>query len=417
MPNVMVFPCGSQVGLEIRNSLIRQKNVTLIGCSSQHNKSACLFDDFSVVGKHVFEKGFVKSISNIVKRKSIDVIYAANDDAQLVLSKSRLCVKTIGSSYRTNEVLRSKSATYSALGDHVSVPRTFKDNPEFPLFFKPDKGSGSRNCHLVKSDAELKFLSERFPEHVACEYLPGEEFTVDCFTDRKGRLLVSLGRSRVETAFGMSVETSGSDEKPLQDMAVRINRELRLRGPWFFQTKKNSYGDHVLLEVNTRIASCSSLTRMRGVNLSLLALFDHMDWDCSVYENKRRKQNQSKFLSNVWVFKPRYKRLYVDFDDCLCVRGKVNSNLIKFVFDCRNEGMKVNVLSKHSGDLKARMTELGVLGIFDDIIHMSKDGMKSLMVDRDSILVDDSFKERMESNDRCLVISPDIFEFGSIVFA
>lgn len=416
MPNVMVFPCGSQVGLEIRNSLVRQKNISLIGCSSNPDKSACLFDDFFVVGKSVFERGFVKSIADIVKKKSIDVIYAANDDAQLVLSKSRLCGKTIGSNHKTNEMLRSKSTTYSILGDHIPVPRLLGGNPKFPLFFKPDRGNGSKDCHLIWSEAELEVLSERFPEHVACEYLPGEEFTVDCFTDRNGRLLVSFGRSRIETRSGMAVETSESGERPLQDMAAIINRELDLRGPWFFQTKKNASGGHVLLEVNTRVASCSSLTRMRGINLSLLALFDHMGEDCSVYENKCKSQTQSKFLSNVWVLKSRYKRLYVDFDDCLCVDGKVNSNLIKFVFECRNRGMRVNVLSKHSGDLKGKMMKLGILGIFDEIMHIGKKEEKSRIVDRNSILVDDSFNERMESNGKCLVLSPDIFEFGSIVF-
>ena len=129
MPNVMVFPCGSQVGLEIRNSLTRQKNIKLIGCSSQPDKSACLFDDFLVGGKNVFERGFVKSIADIVKKNSIDVIYAANDDAQLVLSKSRLRGKTIGSNHKTNEMLRSKSMTYSVLGNHLQVPRSLKDNP------------------------------------------------------------------------------------------------------------------------------------------------------------------------------------------------------------------------------------------------------------------------------------------------
>ena len=416
MPNVMVFPCGSQVGLEIRNSLTRQKNIKLIGCSSQPDKSACLFDDFLVGGKNVFERGFVKSIADIVKKNSIDVIYAANDDAQLVLSKSRLRGKTIGSNHKTNEMLRSKSMTYSVLGNHLQVPRSLKDNPKFPLFFKPDKGSGSKDCHLVRSDAELKVLSERFPEHVACEYLPGEEFTVDCFTDRNGKLLVSFGRSRIETRSGMAVETSESEERPLQDMAATINGKLEFRGPWFFQTKKDASGNHVLLEVNTRIASCSSLTRMRGVNLSLLALFDHMGEDCSIYKNKRESQTQSKFLYNVWVLESGYKRLYVDFDDCLCVDGKVNADLIKFVFECRNRGMRVNVLSKHSGDLKGEMMKLGILGIFDEIMHIGKEERKSQIVDGDSILVDDSFNERIGSNCKCLVLSPDVFEFGSIVF-
>lgn len=44
-----------------------------------------------------------------------------------------------------------------------------------------------------------------FNDYVICEYLRGEEYTVDCLTDRNGRLLFISPRSRERILAGISV--------------------------------------------------------------------------------------------------------------------------------------------------------------------------------------------------------------------
>ena len=56
---------------------------------------------------------------------------------------------------------------------------------------KPDQGNGSKGAVLVDSPAQLDSLRDRIETLMISEYLPGAEFTVDCFTDRHGVLRYS----------------------------------------------------------------------------------------------------------------------------------------------------------------------------------------------------------------------------------
>ncbi|UWX04693.1 ATP-grasp domain-containing protein [Pseudoxanthomonas sp. NC8] len=72
--------------------------------------------------------------------------------------------------------------------------------------------------------------------HVVSEYLPGEEYTVDCVSDGDGALLHAAPRRRTRVKAGISVRTEpAADEADLLAMAALIAAELRLRGAWFLR--------------------------------------------------------------------------------------------------------------------------------------------------------------------------------------
>jgi hypothetical protein len=57
-------------------------------------------------------------------------------------------------------------------------------------------------------------------------------------------------------------------------LANKINKKLHFRGVWFFQVKENINGDLSLLEIAPRVAGTMALSRLKGVNLPLMSLFD-----------------------------------------------------------------------------------------------------------------------------------------------
>lgn len=117
------------------------------------------------------------------------------------------------------------------------------------------------------------------------EYLPGKEYTVDCFTDRHGNLRVCSARDRGRIANGISVNTKLIHKQEFSEIAHIINDVLKLRGAWFYQVKENAVGELVLLEVAPRIAGTSAITSVNGANLIELALYDRMGIDIDVYYN------------------------------------------------------------------------------------------------------------------------------------
>ena len=53
---------------------------------------------------------------------------------------------------------------------------------DYPLFLKPDDGQGAKGVCLVSNRTELLNVLNSNKNLVICENLPGDEFTVDCFT-------------------------------------------------------------------------------------------------------------------------------------------------------------------------------------------------------------------------------------------
>src|SRR5690606_20587249 len=115
------------------------------------------------------------------------------------------------------------------------------------------------------------------------EYLPGKEYTIDCFTNRHGELLFSGARERAEVKMGISFKSIEIElTKEIKLIAQRINDKLNFRGLWFFQLKEDRNGDLKLLEVSTRTAGTMGFFRHKGVNLPLFSVFDALNMDLSI---------------------------------------------------------------------------------------------------------------------------------------
>ena len=80
-------------------------------------------------------------------------------------------------------------------------------NFEFPVFLKPDIGQGSKGTVLVQCAEEMNFYLDNNRSLLVLEYLPGTEYTVDCFTDRNGELKFVGARERARVANGISVNS------------------------------------------------------------------------------------------------------------------------------------------------------------------------------------------------------------------
>src|SRR5262249_38551114 len=152
---------------------------------------------------------------------------------------------------------RFKSRTYRCLADLIPVPRTFEAAEavdRFPVFVKPDRGQGSEEARVVYDNDGLRSELRRRPDLLVSEYLPGDEYTIDCFSDSKIGLLFCRGRERLRVKSGISMSCRGFHLQEFETWARAISDRLRLRGAWFFQMKRDAGGKPRLLEVGPRIA-------------------------------------------------------------------------------------------------------------------------------------------------------------------
>lgn len=402
--NILVFPCGSEIALDIHSSVKYSTYFNLIGANSVDDHGQYVYKDYIDGIPFVNDPEFIPTLAEIVKERKIDAIYPAMDTVITMakMHEEDLGCKVIAPPAETTEICLSKKLTYEKLAGIVNIPKVY--NPanispvEFPVFAKPIVGYSAKGTKKLNSQDEVNNYLEGKDNMLVVEYLPGEEFTVDCFTDKEGNLLYSGARKRNRVSNGISVNTYfAENQKEFEELAGKINSAIRFRGAWFYQVKRNKNGHLTLLEIAARLGGSSLLSRAVGVNFALLTLFDAFDYKVGVFKNDYNvvldRALESKYKTDL-----KYDSVYCDYDDCLILdKTTVNIELVKFLYKCINEKKKIYLLSKHEHtDLFEELKKFRLDHLFDEVIHIEPNANKANYIhSSNAIFIDDSNAERL----------------------
>lgn len=417
--NILVFPCGSEIGLDIYSSVKYSTYFRLIGASSVDDHGKFVYGEYISGVPFVTDPDFISTMARIVKEHQIDAIYPTMDLVITVLKEheEELGCRVISSSLETTRICLSKELTYEKLQSVVRVPQIYNPSniPQtaFPVFAKPKVGYGAKGTMKLNTQEEVDSFIKGKDGLLFLEYLPGEEFTVDCFTDKDGQLLYSAARKRNRVKDGISVNTFFVEQDDFKEMAQKINEQIKFRGAWFYQVKRDKKGRLCLLEIASRLGGSSLLSRAVGVNFALLSLFDAFDYKVSVSKNDYYVE-LDRALENKYKTDIDFDTVYCDYDDCLILdKNKVNVDLVKFLYQCVNQGKKLVLLSKHEGNLMKELHEFRLDCLFDEIMHIDKESDKvDYIHSNNALFIDDSNAERVNVKNKLNipVFSPEMID-------
>jgi len=405
MVNILVFPCGSEIAMEIFQSLKYVRFIQLFGGSSVDDHGKYVYQNY-IGGLPFFNApDFIEKLNEVIDTYKIDYIFPAHDNVVLLCAQhaGQLHAKVVTSSYETAEICRHKEKTYNLFTGDFFNPIVYHDIDEiqeYPVLIKPDAGQGSYGVKKIFSRSQIEEEYSLTKETlVTVEYLPGDEYTIDCFTDRHHKLQFVSMRIRQRTKSGISVNSYVVEtDETVKKIATIINNKLDMRGMWFFQLKKNKDSEYRLLEIAPRVAGAMCVHRAIGVNLPLLAVYDQMNMEVAC-EPVMSNITVDRALINRFDFGLDYDRVIVDYDDTIIIKNQVNTQMMMFLYQCKNKKKPVILLTKHAGDLQADMKKFGIgQELFDEIIHIKPSEIKSDYVkatERD-IYIDDSFAERKD---------------------
>lgn len=413
--NILVFPCGSEIALEVYRAVNHSTHFNLIGANSIDDHGQFVFENYIGGLPFITAPDFLEKFGQVIRENNIDAVYPAMDSVIELLKNNEdlLGCKVVSSPIETTQICLSKSRTYKVLENIVKVPKTYTANElvkaggPFPVFAKPDIGYGSRGAKKVSSVEDLKAHLALYPSCILSEFLPGKEYTVDCFTNSNGKLLFAAARERCRIMNGISVNTKPVKEnaEEFMDFAQKINETIKFQGAWFYQVKRDANGSLTLLEIASRFGGSSSLFRAQGINFALMSLFDAFDIPVSILRNGYDVV-MDRALDNKYKLDLKYSEVFIDFDDCIYLEKKfVNDAMMAFLYRCVNKGIKVTLLSRHDdeklGKLDELLDKLRIRQVFDRIIHLNPSQKKIDSIDNtDSIFIDDSFAERKAVADK-----------------
>ena len=411
--NILVFPGGTEIGLEIFKSLRYCKEVRLFSAGSDVSNHAPYVFARHYIVPSIHDSGWIEELNNVIVKNNIDYIFPAYDDivVALVENADKLKAQVVSSPLETCLVTRSKLRTYKLFADILPVPRIYDSVSEvdsYPVFVKPDKGQGSQGTHIVRDQKHFECILTLFGENIIMEYLPGEEYTIDCFSDREIGLLYCGGRQRVRTHRGISMNSISVNDDVFLEYARQISEKLDIYGAWFFQLKKDAAGEYKLLEIAPRIAGTMAFNRVLGVNFPLLSIFEQERIPVKITSNSMDIEID-RSLVNRYKHTLSYNKVYLDLDDTLLNGNIVNTDLVKFIFQCLNKKIPVILLTKHKEDIGLTLKKHRLSEVFDQIIHIDFEHIKSKYITdcENAIFIDDSFAERMEVVEKLGILTFD----------
>lgn len=399
---VGVFPCGSENAIEIHDALSCVVGIEVFGLSSIDDHGRYVFRNYIGNIPYISNPIFIDFMNDIIKLHSIDLLFPTHDTVAKVLAERRaeLVCKLVVSDYETACICREKKRIYTTFKDCQFTPTVYDKNYDdiiFPAFVKTNKGEGGKHTKIVRDRNDLAQALGAIPDPLVVEYLPGEELTVDCFTDRHGTLRFIGPRSRSRIRFGISVNSRNIPTTPeIESIAVEMNRRLRFRGLWFFQIKKDESGRFKILEISTRTAGTMCLYRHQGLNFPLLSVYDALDLDVGVLQNPFNIE-VDRALINRFSIDYEFDTVYLDYDDTLVCNGEVNIYVLMLLYQWARENKQVILLTRHDGCLKESFEKLRIHeGLFTKICHFDWNQEKTDLIEKDkaAIFIDNAFSER-----------------------
>lgn len=407
MKKVLIYPCGTEIALEIYRSLRFSAHYIIYGGADSYGHGRFVFKNYVDGLPFITDSSSEKDVAEFneaVSAYEFDFIYPAMDGVVTVFSKYReyLTPVVVAPPYSTAQITRSKKKTYQVLEGTVPVPEVFHSKNEikgYPVFVKPDVGQGSVGARSIYSGEELDTAG--WESMLCMEMLPGNEYTVDCLTNSDGKLVFAKGRRRKRIKDGISVNAEFIDNPLFWEYAERINGKLRQKGGWFFQLREAKDGALKLLEAASRIAGTSAITRCIGVNLPLLTV--------DIFNGRRIEEvivnpyriELDRALANSYRLGLEYSTVYIDYDDTIVGRGMINTLVVRFLYQCVNRKKRIVLISKHDGDLIEELERYRLESLFDEIHHISREEeKKDYIVERDAVFIDDSYGERKKVHDK-----------------
>ncbi len=407
--NVLIFPAGAENALEIHEALKYNLHFTLFGASGKQDYGELQYppERYHQGDLYIGDPGFLSRFNRVLDEFQIDLIVPTHDTIALYLAQNAhlLHGRLVCSNARAAYFARNKLEMFSELQGEPFLPRVYQapyDGLDFPLFVKPSVGEGAKGAHRIDTMEQFEAEKDGLDGMVVCEYLPGREYTVDCFTDRHGTLLFAGARSRERIGMGIAFRCCGGPaSEEIREIAQRVGDRFGLRGAWYLQLKEDREKRLKLMEFSVRMAGTMVYFRQLGVNFPALSLFDAMGLDVSILFNDYPLRIERCIKTRC---RPgfEFQTLYVDLDDTLIVDGQVNSTLVQLIYQCVNTGKKVVLLTKHEQDLDDSLARHRLSrGLFDEVILLAPEQSKADYIrGPQAVLIDNYFQERRSVRER-----------------
>lgn len=314
--NILVTAVGGDIGANILNILLEQKNIKLFIVGTDINENIFAIDKvnkFYQVHK-ANHLDYKKQIVKIVKENSIDAIIPVSEQEIIWFNNNRnifnaLNIKLLINNSNIVDSFLNKLETSRALEDiSIKTPKTFLfsnfiNQIEFPLILKSKYSVLTKDIYIIKNESQLELLKksiEKPDDYIIQQYVGSidDEYTTTVYRSNNRLEVINFKR---KLTGGMTSFATIANEKVLYDYAKNIAESFNLNGCINIQSRKSAK-EFYIFEINPRFSSTVFIRNHFGFQDVLWWLNDIFDKDIINLKQTEIKSNGSAVLGYQYKF-------------------------------------------------------------------------------------------------------------------
>ena len=275
----VLFTCAGQ-RVDILDAF-RGAGATTVAADVNPLAPALYHADRHALVPRIEEEGYVPALRALVDEHDVSLVVPLTDLDQVTLAQARDEVGALVL-LPDAEIVERLADKYLAhvLFEELGIaspptwlPNGVPDDASFPLLVKARRGFGSRHIYRAEDRAQLGFFLGYTPvDSIVQACLPGEEFSIDVFSDLDGRCLNAIPRTMIESKGGESIKGMTIRDERLIELGRDVAEQLRLVGPANIQCFREDDGSHFVTDINPRFGGGFPLPLAAGGRYPELAL-------------------------------------------------------------------------------------------------------------------------------------------------
>ena len=267
--NILITSCGRRTQLikYFKNEFKDIGNVVVTDCDEL--APALYFADKFYITNKINDINYINDLIEICKKENIKGIMSLIDPELSLLAKNKekfkeIGVELIGSNYEATELCFDKYEFFKFLNEnnfkcaktYISLEDFKKDYNDgkisFPVFIKPRTGSASLGINKVDFIEHLELLYKLFPNMIIQEFIPGQEYGVDCYIDLVSSEVISIfAKKKIKMRSGETDKAVSIKNEKLFNIIEELVRKLNLRGTVDIDVFESN-GEWIISEINPR---------------------------------------------------------------------------------------------------------------------------------------------------------------------
>jgi carbamoyl-phosphate synthase large subunit len=254
----------------------------LVATDKTFASSAYQLADVGEVTPPVGRIEYVPALLDLVVKHRIGLVIPLTDVDLRSLGRQRHRFTDVGAAVMIGEeadirLCRDKAQTNELFGRaglgtiKTIMLKDFYEEPFYPCFVKPIRGSAGVATGIIYNEAELRAHVATYGDLLLVqEYVPGQEYTIDIYRDRQGVVRCVVPRQRLAVRSGEVSKGITVKDQQLIDASVKLGGLLgSIWGVFCAQCRRQEGGRPRFFEVNPRFGGGAPLSIAAGADLPL----------------------------------------------------------------------------------------------------------------------------------------------------